>query len=211
MAQCVATTKGKERCPEQAKPGYKYCEEHKNRPKAIEERQDNGLGQIIDGSSLFNGDKQFIDSEPAVEDKPKSTVMTRPEPSGAPAISKAQDVVNKTFTMLDRAIDWEQKAWDKLIKLNDDEWRYTDKAGAEQLRSEISVYERAQDRVLRAVTTIAKLNIEAQSVNINKVVRELIKSVVMRVFERMDMDQQQIDQARKYLAEEFEKVSATDE
>jgi hypothetical protein len=215
MANCVANMGRDERnqrivCGKETTPGYKYCDEHKTRSRAVEEREEKSIDNVIGAADLFVGETMAND----VADPPKievnGEIQTRQPPQAVSSVNRAQEVVNKCFMTLDRAIDWEERSWNKLSLLNPEQWRYTDKAGAEQLRSEIPVYERAMDRTIRAATAIAKLNIDAQAVNINKAIRELIKSVVMRVFQRMELDQQQIDQARRYLAEEFEKVSGDD-
>lgn len=202
-------------CNESTDPGYAYCGTHKNRRGAANERARKELGNIVDAADIFGGNPiepragaRKEDTAPEVSE-PSNSVATKSKQQ-PPTINKAYEVAQRCFEMLDRSIDFEDKAWQRLLKLPEEQWRYTDKAGAEQLRGEVSVYERAMDRTLRAVTAVAKLNIDAQAVNINKVVREMIKGVVMRVFQRMELDQQQIDQARKYLAEEFEKVSKDD-
>lgn len=218
MANCVAIMDGRDergqriKCGKECEPGYKYCPEHKERPRAVKAREDNGIGNIVDAVDIFAGEpnepRAGARKEETVEEAPDQQENTAIEHKKAPpSINKAYEVAQRCFEMLDRSIDFEDKAWQRLLKLPEEQWRYTDKAGAEQLRGEVSVYERAMDRTLRAVTAVAKLNIDAQAVNINKVVREMIKGVVMRVFQRMELDQQQIDQARRYLAEEFEKVS----
>lgn len=207
MGVCVATLQGTDRCGNPTKPGYKFCEDHKTRPKAIEEREDKTIGNVVEAADIFSGSSQ---SQNGAKEENKGTVATKEKSQTPVTVNRAQQVVQRCFEMLDRATEFEEMAWNEVLKLPKEQWRYNDKTGAEQLRSEISVHERAMDRTLRAVTAVAKLNIDAQAVNINKVVKEMIKGVVMRVFTRMELDQQQIDQARRYLAEEFEKVGQSD-
>lgn len=197
-----------EKCNDETEPGYAYCGKHKNRRGATNERAQKEIGNIVDAVDIFAGEPNEPRAPARKEEEVQETDNVAIEHKKAPpSINKAYEVAQRCFEMLDRSIDFEDKAWQRLLKLPEEQWRYTDKAGAEQLRGEVSVYERSMDRTLRAVTAVAKLNIDAQAVNINKVVREMIKGVVMRVFQRMELDQQQIDQARRYLAEEFEKVS----
>jgi hypothetical protein len=201
----------REPCGNETRPGYKFCDEHSTTNKGSAERLNEpinkGLDNVIDGSDIFAG-APGEDPPPLYQKEPeKSSIAVKERPKTSGAVNRAHEVVQKCFSTLDRAIDWEEDAWQKVQALPKDSWRFTDKAGTEQLRSEIVVLERAMDRTIRAATAIAKLNIDAQAVNINKVVREMIKGVVMRVFQRMGLDDQQIVQARQYLAEEFEKVS----
>lgn len=209
MANCKAYLDNTQlRCNAPCEPGFAYCEEHrKNRKGAVNKNEDMAINNVIDGSDIFAG-APGSDPPPLDHKEPEKGSIAVKEKANVPShVNRAHEVVQKCFTTLDRAIDWEQDAWDKVQSLPKEQWRYTDKAGAEQLRSEITVLERAMDRTIRAATAIAKLNIDAQAVNINKVVREMIKGVVMRVFQRMGLDDQQIVLARQYLAEEFEKVS----
>lgn len=188
MGQCVASIKSGIPCGQTTQPGYKFCEEHKGRPKGIQEREEKGLSSVIDATQVFEG---------VVEEKKDYSNVAIPR--------EQQSIYQKANGSLDKALDWEEMSWQQVKNLHD-EWRYQDKNGVEQLRSEVSVYERAQDRVIRAVTAMAKLDIEAQSVNVNKLLKEMIKGVVMRVFQRMELDSQQIELARQYLADEFEKL-----
>jgi hypothetical protein len=198
-------------CGEETPPGFAYCEEHKTRRGAANERTTNEISNVVDAADIFTGDPLTPDKpDDGVQEDKKAEVAKKEKAQTPVTVNRAQQVVQRCFEMLDRATEFEQEAWDQVVKLPKEQWRYVDKTGGEQLRSEISVHERAMDRTLRAVTAVAKLNIDAQAVNINKVVKEMIKGVVMRVFQRMELDQQQIDQARRYLAEEFEKVGQAD-
>lgn len=49
---------------------------------------------------------------------------------------------------------------DRLGRLSEDAWRHTDARGAEQLRAEVALYERALDRSARILADIARLKID---------------------------------------------------
>lgn len=198
MQQCKATVKGKERCPDERKPGSAFCEEHQTRPKAIQERENKSLNSVIDATEVFT--PSFVgDNEPIAQEVEAARTERLPAKQG--------NIYEKTAQVLDQTIEWQDRAWETVKKLSPDEMRFLDKAGAEQLHSAVTVYERAMDRTIRAVTAIAKLNIDAQSVNVNKMIQEVVKGVVTKSLTRAGFDSQQIEQIRLYMAEEFERVA----
>jgi hypothetical protein len=210
MGSCVAketikNDKGewvKEACGKETDVGYRYCDEHKTRKRALDEREDKSLSNIVDASEAFT--PSFVPEEK--KDEPFGTAVDTAKAQNLPA-ARNKNIYDKTADVLDQAIDWQDRAWKAVMALSAEQFRYEDKAGAEQLHSFVAVYERAMDRTIRAVTAVAKLNIDAQSVNVNKMVQEVVKSVVTKALTRAGFEQQQIEQVRMYMAEEFERVA----
>lgn len=209
--QCKATTKGRERCDNDAEAGWSFCEEHKNRPKARAEREDRVIGDVVENVSTVSD--ALSEPEPP---QGGQTVQIRPEPTQViqQQSSASSNIFDRVLLTLQQVTEFEEDArleYQKrleLAKAGDPEaLRYTDKAGAEQTRAEISTYERAMDRTIRIVTAAAKLNIDNQAVNVNNMLKDVVKSVVTRVFQRMELDPDQIAMARQYLNEEFAKQS----
>lgn len=56
--------------------------------------------------------------------------------------------------------------------------RYEDAKGGEQLRSEVALYERALDRTVQVLATIARLNIDERLAKINAEQAELMKQIL---------------------------------
>lgn len=212
MGKCVAKIDGKDElnrwvkvsCGAETNPGYRYCEEHKTRQRAVEERERNSLATVIDATEAFpqqeGGEAEGRPGQELVREQDATHKEAK-----IPLDQKS--IYEKTAEALDRMIEWEEKIFNMVTALPTEEWRYTDKAGAEQSRAELGWYERAQDRVLRGVTAVAKLDIDAQSVNANKMLREMIKVCVTNTLTRMGMAQHEIEQARIILTEEFEKAA----
>lgn len=198
MGQCVATIKGNEKCEKETPKGYRYCDEHKTRPKAVEERETTGLNTVIDASEAFT--PSFVGQEQTT-----STDVEQAKTDKLP--SRQKNIYEKTADVLERALEWEEQTWTKVQSLRPDEWYTEDKTGIFQPNPLIGMNERGQDRTIRAVTAIAKLNIDAQSVNINKMVQEVVKSVVTKSLTRAGFEPPQIEQVRMYMAEEFERVA----
>lgn len=203
MQMCVARDSDKttNKCGEPCEPGFKYCEKHRNRTKAVEERENQALDNFASSinplmpSKSEPDDPEIVTAE-IVEDKKREVAKAQ---ASSTIFDKVADIIEKTSKFADEAEA-------RYTSLRPDELRYYDKNGTEQLRSEVAVYERALDRQIRALTQVAKLNIEAQAVNINGVIRELIQQTVMRVFVRMGLSAEQTKQARILLAEEFARL-----
>lgn len=205
MASCVAFKDNTQiKCGKPTEPGRKYCPEHSKRRGAAGEREKDAIDNVVNASEIF----KKIDSEDEGSNPAKELAREQEATTKEARIPVEQrNIYDKTNDLLNRTITWEERTFDLLNGLSPEEMRYTDKAGAEQTHAYVGMHERAMDRVLRGVTAIAKLNIDAQSVNVNKMVRELIKACVTNTLKRMDMDQHEIDRARTILAEEFEKAS----
>lgn len=202
MAQCVATIWGTNQCENEAERGYKFCAEHKTRKKALEEREEKSLSSVIESSNVLS--PNFANGETP---EPKHDVQVK-QTEGELIKAQPRNIYEKTNDVLERALNWEEQTWQKVQALNPDDWQKEDKAGVPQLNPVIGVNERAQDRTIRAVTAIAKLNIDAQSVNINKMVQEVVKSVVTKSLTRAEVEPQTIEQVRRFMAEEFERVAS---
>lgn len=88
-----------------------------------------------------------------------------------------------------------------------EDWRYVDKSGAEQLRSEISLYERALDRSVRAATAISKLNIEERYLAISEKQATSIIYILSTVLQRIPgITDSQRDEARRIVGEVIEEM-----
>lgn len=77
-----------------------------------------------------------------------------------------------------------------------EEWRYKDKAGGEQLDSRIALYERALDRMVRAATALSKLNLEERFVKLSEQQAASIVYIINEVFKRAGLDDAHRELAR---------------
>lgn len=74
-------------------------------------------------------------------------------------------------------VDW----WaTRLATLDPEDYRYTDDKGAEQLRSEVALHERAMDRAAKFATEIAKLDIDERRVRVAEVQTALLAQALDR-------------------------------
>ncbi len=192
----------KDICGKEPEEDSKYCTEHANRPRALKEKEDKALTFVVEDTG---GAAAVIET---VQQPQESHEIATKE------AYKPTSIFDKVAGVLDNALQFEEDARElyserlRMAKNGDPEaLRYKDKAGAEQTRGEVQVYERAMDRTIRAVTAIAKLNIDNQAMQMNKILKDIVKQTILRVLQRMEMSPEEIDLARRYIAEEFAKQS----
>lgn len=120
-------------------PGSRRCRQHGGKIATVQDRafRRGTLTEIVrkwEDSSGNSGEVELFPTNPF------------------DLLQQTLNSVNDFQTLIKRKID--------AMGEDEEEWRFTDKSGAEQLRSEISLYERALDRAVRTATAISKLNIE---------------------------------------------------
>ena len=71
--------------------------------------------------------------------------------------------------------------------------RYEDMKSAEQLRSEVALYERALDRTARLLETMVKLDFEKRMVSLNEAQGELVAQVIRAVFADLELTPSQTE------------------
>lgn len=223
MAACSAYKDStKERCGAPTELGFKFCEEHKSRRGAVKERLEHSVKALGNpqntpnnpqsstdhpGSTRTESDEAF-DKE--TEQEREIQVATQPSKEVVVNNTSHRTIVDQVNAMLVRVVDFEFQAYNEAQKLDPSEWRYRDKAGAEQVRGEVQIYERAMDRSLRALTTITKLGIEQQAVIIEKAQYEGVRTAMHRTLVRLGFNDKEISQALAILAEEFSKLIPQD-
>jgi hypothetical protein len=125
-------------------------------------------------------------------------------------VAKINEVVEGQLVFVDNPFDtlnellMDSRRWIKILETKidmmgdaEEPWRYQDKSGAEQLRSEIALYERAKDRAIRAAQALAKLNLEERFAKLSEQQAASMMYIVSEVFRRMNLDETQREQARQ--------------
>lgn len=92
-----------------------------------------------------------------------------------------------------------------LYSIDPSEWRYTDRHHTEQTRMEVTLYERAQDRVARMVERTAKLSLQEKVVSLGRAQTELVVRLAMGTIEDLGLDVDMFDKARSILLDRFRK------
>lgn len=193
MGKCVAVVDSyNKKCGNETPFDYKYCEKHEDRPKAIQERLKREVHTLSDGViSIVKDD---------VAGQPEGKLLEEQEEL------TSSSLVEKVTTVINNVLSFQEASFEKLMAMDGD-WRYKDKAGAEQVRGEVQIYERALDRSVRALTAVTKLGIDAQLASASKSQLEAIKAALMKTLMRLGLSQEQIKQAKEIMAEEFEHIA----
>lgn len=74
----------------------------------------------------------------------------------------------------------------RVAELRAEEWRYEGLA-AEQLRAEVSLYERALDRTAKVLVDISKLNLEERQVKIAEAQAALLAVCLKRILDQLEL------------------------
>lgn len=158
---------------------FDYCIEHLNTPRGAQHMMDRvRSGQVA--------------TQKAIEDQISSARLNDSKDYQTSALEKMNDA-------LDRVLEWEEGARQLLGRIDPDDWRYTDRAGTEQIRSEVGIYERAQDRTTRTLTSVSKMAIEQKLVSLGKAQTEMIIRIIMGVLTDMHLPEAEFTKAKKFI------------
>jgi hypothetical protein len=100
---------------------------------------------------------------------------------------------------IDRVLEFERTTERMVADLDPSDWRYEDRRGAEQLRSEVSLYERALDRTASVLNQISKMAIAEKMVSLGKAQTELMVKILMGTISELKLDSVQTRQAQQIL------------
>lgn len=121
------------------------------------------------------------------------------ERTSVPDKDARMTALEKMLEAFDRVIAFEQATGKMMANLDPSDWRYTDRTGSEQIRSEVVLYERAMDRTARILKDISKMALDSKIVSLGKAQTELMVRILMATVNEMGLDVKQIDQARQVL------------
>lgn len=118
-------------------------------------------------------------------------------------ITPVTDPLTELSRLTGEAVAWKNLMDEKIQGLAEEEWRFTDEKGQEQLRSEIALWERALDRCERFLTAMAKLNIDERLARIDEQQAEIIIKAVQATLRDLGMTLEEQENARKQLARQL--------
>jgi hypothetical protein len=103
------------------------------------------------------------------------------------ALAPLEDPVGALLRLATEIVAFKDFLAGRVAELRAQEWRFTDDRGAEQLRAELSLYERALDRTARVLVDVNRLGLEERALrNAERVAErqgEQIAEVIKRVLE----------------------------
>jgi len=82
--------------------------------------------------------------------------------------------------------------------------RYEDMKSAEQLRSEVALYERAMDRTARLLETMVKLDFEKRMLALNEAQLDLMEHAVKMILDGLDLSPMQRARVPEVVPRAFE-------
>lgn len=117
--------------------------------------------------------------------------------------------IENPFTALAKlagqAVAW-QEALAAIVERLGDRIRYESTGGAEQLRAEIALYERAMDRCGQILGMIARLNIEDRMARVSERQAEIVVSAIEAALASAGVTGRTADEARKVAARHLRAV-----
>lgn len=111
-----------------------------------------------------------------------------------------RDVYDELLRTAALAVEWRNLAEAKVAELSS--WRYTaSSSGAEQLRAEVALFERAMDRAAKVAEMITRLDLDARVSGLTRRDGQILAGVIEAVLTGLDLDEQRREKARQIVAD----------
>lgn len=121
-------------------------------------------------------------------------------------VSPVDNPLTALSQLAGQVLAW-QKAVSTLVNRLGDEVRYEGTTGAEQLRAEIALYERAMDRANTVLAAIARLDIDARLARIEEEKARVLMEAVQAGLEAIGVTGEQAAQVKQVMARKLRAVA----
>jgi len=112
--------------------------------------------------------------------------------------------LEKMAQALDLIQGWVEESRGNLDSLGGSEhWRYRDRAGTEQQRTELGVYERALDRMSRHLSSMSKVALQEKTITLGKGQVDMMIRLMTSVITELRLDGKLTDRAKFILLEKL--------
>jgi hypothetical protein len=166
-------------CKKEPVVNFDMCLDHLNTSRGLQHMVD----RVRNGHVLLQSDIDLaIERRTAIPEKDYQTTA-----------------LERMVEAIDRVLEFERIIEQKVAHLDPDDWRYTDRKGSEQLRSEVELYERAMDRTARVLGQVSKMAINEKMVSLGKAQTELMVRILMGTISDLGLDLAQMKAAQQYL------------
>lgn len=166
-------------CKNEAAVNFRYCVPHLNTPRGMQHMIDTArTGAMLVQSDIDNA----IAERTRIPDKDAQTTA-----------------LEKMLEALDRVLAFEEFSGKQMAKIDPSDWRFLDRTGSEQLRSEVQIYERAMERTARVLKDISKMALQEKIIGLGKAQTELMVRILMSTVTEIGLDVHQIDHAKAVL------------
>lgn len=143
----------------------------------------------VHGGNSQNGRLAAVQDQITTEAKTQLGRLGHAEP--------VDDPLTKLSEIAGEAVMWKDIMAERIMELQDDEWRYQDAKGAEQLRSEVLLWERAIDRCERFLTAMARLRIDERLAKISEVQAAIVTKAIVLTMAEIGLNREQQEEARQ--------------
>jgi hypothetical protein len=121
-------------------------------------------------------------------------------------VAPVDDPLTALSQLAGQVMAW-QTATATLVNRLGDKVRYEGAAGAEQLRAEVGLYERAMDRANTVLSTIARLDIDGRLVRIEEAKAQLLMEAVQAGLDAIGLSSEQSTTVKQVMARKLRAVS----
>jgi hypothetical protein len=130
------------------------------------------------------------------------------------AIEKAKEIPEEDYhtTALERMAEaletiqnWVNESRANMDTLSAHEYRYKDRAGQEQLRSEVAIFERALDRLSKHLGAMSKVSLQDKLVSLGKSQVDMMIRMIMTVVTELRLDEERAKRAQTLLLDLLER------
>jgi hypothetical protein len=180
MASCEYDS----RCRQSKAIGFRFCPPHLKTPRGLQHGR-----EVIDQGLLFTE----ADLSAEIERRAKG-----------PDVDYQTSALEKMDFILSEVLQWAADARERLNQIDSDDWRYTDRHGSEQVRTELAVYERAQDRAARLLERVSKMALGDKIISLGRAQMELVIELVQGTLEDVMAGPEEVQAAKKALYRRFQ-------
>jgi DNA-binding protein YbaB len=120
-------------------------------------------------------------------------------------VDPVDDPLTALSQVAGQATAWQKSTAELVNRLS--QIRYEGAAGGEQLRAEVSLFERATDRLITVLSTIARLDIDGRLVRIEEAKAQLLMDAVQAGLDAIGITTEQATQVKQVMARKLRAVS----
>jgi hypothetical protein len=185
MLTCLYEVRIGSGCRNERTLDFDYCNDHLNTPRGRQHVMDViGRGNLTVPSQV----------EAAIR-----------EASEVPDDDYQTSALERMAAALGLIQDWVEESRANLDSLGGAEhWRYKDRAGQEQQRTELGVYERALDRMSRHLSAMSKVALQEKIVTLGKAQVDMMIRMMLSVITELRLSNELTDRAKSVLLQKLE-------
>lgn len=172
-------------CREEKCLDFDFCPYHLNTPRGRQHMLD-----VVQSGNLTRP-SEIRSAVQAASELPEKDIQTT-------ALEAASEA-------LERILEWENECRNRLYAIPVEDWRYLSRERTEQKRTELTVYENAQERSLRALAGVSKMALKEKMVALGRGQSELMIKILMKVVNDLQLEAREAERARLIMLDSLRK------